>query len=113
MDFGTSKIVALIAETSGQQRCDIIGAGTVPYDGYMERRWNAPDLLNAAIEDAVRAAEEQAHSRIKEIFVGVPGEFSQVRTVEVKVELQGADPRVTEKSLSDLFDKAAAPRVGF
>ena len=106
MDFGTSKIVALIAETSGQQRCDIIGAGTVPYDGYMEGRWNAPDQLNAAIEDAVRAAEEQAHSRIKEIFVGVPGDFSQVRTVEVKVELQGADPRVTEKSLSDLFDKA-------
>lgn len=107
MDFGTSKIVALIAETSGQQRCDIIGAGTVPYDGFMDRRWNAPDQLNAAIEEAVRDAEEQAHSRVKEIFVGVPGDFSQVRTVEVKVELQGADPRVTEKSLSDLFDKAA------
>ena len=102
MDFGTSKIVALIAETSGQQRCDIVGAGTVTYDGYLEGRWNAPDQLNTAIEDAVRAAEEQAHSRIKEIFVGVPGDFSQVRTVEVKVELQGADPRVTEKSLNDL-----------
>ena len=106
IDFGTSKIVALIAETSGRQRCDIIGAGTVVYDGYLEGRWNAPDQLNSAIEEAVRAAEEQAHTRVKEIFVGVPGDFSQVRTVEVKVELQGADPRVTEKNLSDLFDKA-------
>ena len=43
IDFGTSKIVALIAETSGRQRCDIIGAGTVVYDGYLEGRWNAPD----------------------------------------------------------------------
>ena len=100
IDFGTSKIVALIAETSGQQRCDIIGAGTVPYDGYMEGRWNDPDQLNTYIENAVHAAEEQAHTRIKEIFVGVPGDFSQVRTVEVKIDLQGADPRVTDKSLS-------------
>ena len=107
IDFGTSKIVALIAETSGQQRCDIIGAGTVPYDGYMDGRWNAPDQLNADIEKAVRAAEDQSHARVKEIFVGVPGDFSQVRTVEAKIDLQGADPHVTEKSLNDLFDKAA------
>ena len=53
MDFGTSKIVALVAETSGRQRCDIIGAGIATYDGYMEGQWNAPDLLNEAIAHAV------------------------------------------------------------
>ena len=106
IDFGTSKIVALVAETSGRQRCDIIGAGTAVYDGYLEGRWNAPDLLNDAISEAIRAAEEQSHTRIKDVYVGVPGDFSRVRTVEVKVELQGADPRVTEKNISDLFDKA-------
>ena len=106
IDFGTSKIVALVAETSGRQRCDIIGAGTTVYDGYLEGRWNAPDQLNDAISEAVHAAEEQSHTRIREVFVGVPGDFSQVRTVEVKVELQGADPRVTEKNISDLFDRA-------
>ena len=107
IDFGTSKIVALVAETSGRQRCDIIGAGTVIYDGYMDGRWNAPDQLNDAIANAVHAAEEQAHVRIREVSVGVPGDFSQVRTVEVKVELQGADPRVTQRDIEDLFDKAA------
>lgn len=106
IDFGTSKIVALVAETSGRQRCDIIGAGTVIYDGFMDGRWNAPDQLNDAISEAVRAAEEQSHARIREVYVGVPGDFSQVRTVEVKVELQGADPRVTERDISDLLDKA-------
>ncbi|MBR6187315.1 MAG: hypothetical protein IKQ41_13785 [Clostridia bacterium] len=106
IDFGTSKIVALVAETSGRQRCDIIGAGTAIYDGYLEGRWNAPDLLNDAISEAVHAAEEQSHARIRDVYVGVPGDFSRVRTVEVKVELQGADPRVTEKNISDLFDKA-------
>ncbi|MBE5783004.1 MAG: hypothetical protein E7329_06780 [Clostridiales bacterium] len=106
MDFGTSKIVALVAETSGRQRCDIIGAGIATYDGYMEGQWNAPDLLNEAIAGAVREAEEQSHTRIREINVGVPGEFSTVQTVEVKVELQGADPRVTEKDINELFIRA-------
>ncbi len=107
IDFGTSKIVALVAETSGRQRCDIVGAGTAIYDGYLEGRWNAPNQLNDAIQEAVRAAEEQSGDKIREVFVGVPGDFSQVRTVEVKVDLQGADPRVTERDMSDLFDKAA------
>ena len=106
MDFGTSKIVALVAETSGRQRCDIIGAGIATYDGYMEGQWNAPDLLNEAIAHAVHEAEEQSHARIREINVGVPGEFSSVRTVEVKVELQGANPRVTEKDINELFIRA-------
>ena len=106
IDFGTSKIVALVAETSGRQRCDIVGAGTVIYDGYLEGRWNAPDELNKAIDEAVRAAEGQSHTHIKEVYVGVPGDFSRVQTVEVKVDLQGADPRVTERDISSLFDKA-------
>ncbi len=106
MEFGTSKLVALVAETSGRQRCDIVGAGTVVYDGYMDGHWNAPEQLNEAIAEAVRAAEEQSHIHIREIHVGVPGSFSQVRTVEVKMELQGADPRVTDRDIIALLDKA-------
>ncbi|MBQ6949958.1 MAG: hypothetical protein IJN44_00495 [Clostridia bacterium] len=106
MDFGTSKIVALVAETSGRQRCDIIGAGIATYDGFLEGQWNAPDQLNQAISDAVQKAEEQSHTRIREINVGVPGAFSTVYTVEAKVELQGADPRVTEKDINELFFRA-------
>ena len=106
MDFGTSKIVALVAETSGRQRCDIIGAGIATYDGFLEGQWNAPDQLNQAIADAVQKAEEQSHTRIREINVGVPGAFSTVYTVEAKVELQGADPRVTEKDITELFNRA-------
>ena len=67
MDFGTSKIVALVAETSGRQRCDITGAGIATYDGYLDGQWNAPDALNEAIANAVHEAEEQSHTRIREI----------------------------------------------
>lgn len=107
LDFGTSKIVALVAETSGRQRCDIIGAGTVHYDGYTNRQWNDPASLNEAIASAVHEAEEQSRiNKIRDIQVGVPGEFCKVRTAEVVVPLQGADPQVTDKDIRDLMERA-------
>ena len=42
IDFGTSKVVALVAEVSGRQRTDIIGAGIASYDGFADARWNNP-----------------------------------------------------------------------
>ena len=108
MDFGTSKIVALVAETSGRQRCDIVGAGIATYDGFMEGRWNAPDQLNDALAAAIKEAEEQSHIRIREVNVGVPGDFSTVRTVEVKVDLQGTDPKVTDRDIDELFARATS-----
>ena len=108
MDFGTSKLVALVAETSGRQRCDIIGAGIATYDGYMDRQWNAPNQLNEAIANAVHEAETQSRTRIRDINIGVPGDFCTVRTVEARVELQGADPKVTLKDIDELFARATA-----
>ena len=57
MDFGTSKIVTLVAENSGSQRCDIVGAGIAPYDGYLEEGWNNPGELDKAIRASVAEAE--------------------------------------------------------
>lgn len=106
VEFGTSKIVVLVAETSGRLRCDITGAGIATYDGYMDGQWNAPHLLNEAIQNAVKEATDQSHAQIRNVYVGVPAAFSTVKTVEVKVELQGADPRVTERDINALFEKA-------
>ena len=106
MDFGTSKLVALVAEANGSERCDIIGAGTALYDGYLDGQWNAASELNSAINSAIREAEEQAKVRIREINIGVPGDFCTVRAVEAKVDLQGADPHVTIKDIDELFARA-------
>ncbi len=106
MDFGTSKLVALVAEANGRERCDIIGAGTALYDGYLDGQWNAPSELNNAINNAIHEAEEQAKVRIREINIGVPGDFCTVRAVEAKVDLQGADPHVTIRDIDELFERA-------
>lgn len=106
IDFGTSKIVALIAEVSARQRCDIIGAGTTPYDGYAGSRWNNAAAVNEAISASIATAEEQARTSVKSVYAGVPGQFSKVYSFEIKVDLQGADPRVTSRDIQTLFAMA-------
>ena len=106
VDFGTNKILTVVAEINGRQRCDITGTGIAMYDGYMDGNWISPDLLVDAIRKSINEAEEQSHSRIQEVYVGVPAAFSRVYTVEPKIELQGADPKVTYRDIDTVFQKA-------
>lgn len=115
IDFGTCKIVTLVAETSGTQRCDIIGAGISAYDGFLEGEWNNTMLLNEAIQKSITEAETQSKRKIREINVGVPGEFTRVYAVETSVTIQGADPRVTPRHVERIFaeaDKQLSPVRG-
>ena len=107
IDFGTSKIVTLVAENSGSQRCDITAAGVTKYDGYLEEGWNNPGALDEAIRRSIADAEEQSGSKIKEINVGVPGAFTHVYATKVTIPLKGTDPRVTAADVKAAFSKAA------
>ena len=60
IDFGTSKIVTLVAENSGAQRCDIVGAGIAGYDGFLPEGWNNPEEVNEKIRISVAEAEKQS-----------------------------------------------------
>ena len=107
IDFGTSKIVTLVAENSGSQRCDIVGAGIAAYDGYLEEGWNNPGGLDEAIRQSISEAENQSHRKIREINVGVPGAFTRVYATEATIDLKGTDPRVSAADVKSIFKKAA------
>lgn len=107
IDFGTSKIVTFIAESGSYHRCDIIGAGTIAYDGFADGYWNAAsELVDQAIRNSIAAAEAQAHRHVRDVYVGVPGEFCRVYAIEAQVQLQGADPRVTAHDVERVFAQA-------
>ena len=106
IDFGTCKIVTLIAETFGSQRCDIIGAGFAQYNGFMDGKWVYEKTLNEDIQRSISEAETQAKRKIKTVNVGVPGEFTRVYATEVSVSIQGADPRVGPKHVERIFAEA-------
>lgn len=106
LDFGTSKIVALVADNSTARRCDIVGAGIVPYDGYSDGHWNNANALDDCIREAVAQAEGQCHRKIKEINVGVPGAYTKVFVTEARVSLSGPDPHVTPADVCAIFSVA-------
>ncbi len=106
MDFGTSKIVTLIAQSGGVNRCDIIGSGTVPYDGFAEGDWNTPEQLARVARDSISAAELEANSKVREIYVGVPGEFVHVRTGEAEITLPEAG-EISEEDVNRVQDAVA------
>ena len=115
IDFGTCKIVTLVAETTGSQRNDIVGAGIAPYDGFLDGEWNNPMALNEAIQKSITEAENQSRRKIREINVGVPGEITRVYAVEASVTIQGADPHVSPKHVEKIFaeaDKQLSPVRG-
>ncbi|MDR2504889.1 MAG: hypothetical protein LBD16_02150 [Oscillospiraceae bacterium] len=108
IDFGTSKVVTLVAESSGYHRCDIVGAGIASYDGFTDGYWNVPETVDDAIIKSLKQAEQQSHRRIREIHVGVPGEFCRVYVTEIQLQLQGADPTVTPADIERVFQMADA-----
>ena len=111
IDFGTSKIVTLVAENSGSQRCDIVGTGIAAYDGYLRDGWNNPGELDQKILASIGDAEKQSKRKLRDVNVGVPAAFTTVYPVEVRVELKGTDPRVTSDDVRAAF-KAAEEKLG-
>ena len=106
IDFGTSKIVTLVAENSTSTRCDIVGAGIVTYNGFLEDGWNAPEEIDSCLREAIMQAETQSHRKIREVNIGVPGAFTKVYVTEARVSLTGPDPHVTPADVRAIFTEA-------
>ncbi len=107
IEFGTSKIVTVIAESGGFNRCEIIGSGTVPYDGYQGGDWVTPQRLAQAVYNSISAAEKDANKKIKDIYIGVPCEYVHVKTAKATVPIRGERGRVSEEDIDNVQDMAA------
>ena len=106
IEFGTSKIVTILAESGGFNRCEIIGSGTVYYDGYKGGYWNRPDLLADAVRNSISAAELEAKTRIRSVYVGVPCEYFKVRVAEAEIDIDSADGRIWDEHVDAVMDGA-------
>ena len=65
-----------------------------------------PEKVSDAIQASIQEAENQSHRRIREIHVGVPGEFCRVYVTETTLQLQGVDPHVTPADVERIFTMA-------
>ncbi|MDO4739238.1 MAG: cell division FtsA domain-containing protein [Eubacteriales bacterium] len=107
IDFGTNKIVTVMAESGAFSRCEIRGTGTVPYSGYQKGEWLEPIELPGQVKQSIAAAELEAKATINEIFVSVPAEFLRIRLSDAEVPVASEDGRITEDDMDAVHDAAA------
>ena len=108
MDFGTSKIVTLVAENSSANSCEVIGLGMANYDGYNREGWNNPGAVDAMIEQSIEDAQKQCGRKIHSIYVGIPAAFTTIYTAEAKLKLKDTDPKVKQEDIRELYRQAEA-----
>ncbi len=76
IDIGSSEVVVLIGEMGVNRNLNILGKGEVYYAGFQNSEFLEPENLKFVIASAISNAEDMAETKVSEIYVGVPGEFS-------------------------------------
>ncbi|MCI8413906.1 MAG: hypothetical protein HFE47_07455 [Clostridia bacterium] len=87
LDFGSGKIDVLIGERGVNNTICISGMGECDYAGFADGEWLAPDQLGYAIGHAINNAETNSRTKIRHLYVGVPGEFTTVVCRDASISL--------------------------
>ena len=86
LDFGSSKITCMLANKVSDGGDFIIKAvGRSNYNGFDDKGWYEPDTIKKAVFDAITQVENKTETKIKEIYVGVPGAFCAVASSESSI----------------------------
>lgn len=104
IEFGTSKIVVLIGNGKSHGNFEVIGSGVCAYMGYHKRQWIDLNDLYKATVTAIRSAEIDAKVKIREIYVGVPGEFTEIEYYHNSVEIMSKDKKINEIDVESILD---------
>lgn len=104
LDFGSGKIDVLIGERGVNNTICINGMGECDYAGFEGGEWFEPEQLGYAIGHAINNAETNSRTKIKRLYVGVPGEFTTVVCRDVSISLT-KKRKVTEADVDMLHEQ--------
>ena len=103
LDFGSSKISVLIGERGVNGCLNILGSGEAQYGGFMDGEWLEPELLSQAVGYAVNNAQTNSRTKVKKLYVGIPGEFTACVVKDVNINFS-KKRRVTSFDVDELFE---------
>ncbi|MEG1804138.1 MAG: hypothetical protein RR248_02905 [Clostridia bacterium] len=104
LDYGSSKITCFVGSPS-QEGFVINTIGQSKYSGYSNGEWYEPEKLAQATSFAIKQAEQNLGERIKNVFVGVAGEFVSVIAGEASLAFH-TNKKVTKDDISEIFSRA-------
>ena len=97
LDIGSSKVVCLSGSVLDKGGIVVHGAGVSGCDGYLEDQFLDKQSLHDAIVDAIEKAEQESHSRIRDIALTVPASFSKLVLSDMTMTL-GERARIVDSS---------------
>lgn len=104
LDFGSSKITVLIGERGVNNTITINGIGECEYAGFSDGEWFEPDQLTYVVGHAISNAETNSRTKIRHLYIGVPGEFTTCICRDVQISLS-KKRKVTEADVEALHEQ--------
>lgn len=113
LDIGSSKVVCLLGSALDKGGIVVHGAGVSGCDGYLEDRFLDKQSLHDAIVDAIQKAEQESHTRIRDIALTVPVSFSKLVLSDMTMTLgdraRVVDPADVDRLIELSYQKIETP----
>ena len=108
LDFGSGKISVMIGERGVNGCINVLGSGEAQYGGFMDGEWLEPEAVAQAVGYAIHGAETNSRTKVKRLFVGIPGEFTTAAVKDVNLNFS-KKRRVTSFDVDELFEAGHKP----
>ncbi len=104
LDVGSSAVTVLIGERGVNNTFVFKGVHTEKYDGFADAHFFDVKDVQRAVATALSEAERSCSDTIKELYVGVPGEFCKVVTRRYSISFQNKR-KVAPYDLNALYEQ--------
>lgn len=107
LDFGSSTITAIVGDRGVNGTFRIKGKGYADYAGFQQGEFLEPDDVKLAVAFAISNAEAEYEGKITEVYVGVPGEFSNIVCKDARTNF-GRRKKISENEIRLFYNQANA-----
>ena len=106
LDFGSSKISVIIAESGINNTFNIRGTGEMEYAGFYNGGFVEPEKLYEAIAGCILKAETNSGLKVEKLHIGVPAEFTFVECKNSSVAFNKR-LKIGDDEVANLFSLAS------
>lgn len=112
LDVRSSEIAIIVGERGVNRTFVFKASKTEPYDGYQDGEFFDAEELAHAVDRALAAVEQICGEKIKTLYIGVPGEFTEVVPKEQKLSFPKR-VKLSAKELNTLFESGKEKLKGY
>ncbi|MFH0793520.1 MAG: cell division protein FtsA [bacterium] len=106
LDIGTTKICVIAGQFDVDSNLSVLGVGSTPNGGMRRGAVVDIDHTAEAIRRALELVQEQAHVPIREVTVGIAGDFITSIDAEAMIEIPNPNRGVTRHDIQRVINRA-------